>query len=463
MMNHARVKALKGNGKTVSKKAQKSGRASSGVTPRSSPMASLLTSPSHSAAPSRVTSDISDAEDDDYDPDFDDMSLSVHSGGSVPELTEDAATFDYKALIDQLQDRKHNNNETREQYLDIFIKVLRTRYSPETHDWLDSAASELAELFLRDANRASSARERLLSLQAYTLLVGIVEDLDVCEGGEKTLKQIIMDEDDDLCQIWAIYALSMTVLYGGGLEETALELMEYFLDIIQSDGESIEAHDNGAVVVGALQGWSFVASHVSDFSEYADVAIDAFVDQLDSADLEVQAHTAACIALIYESSRNHEEETGEPFQLPYDPKRLAERISQLSKLSAKSVSRKGRRDLRESLVSVVTSLERGVGPYYSTALYIPEKGTHVPSSQMTDDGQAEYGYRGKLRLGNATARITTWSLLSRLNMMKTLFKGGLHKHVFVNPVVMDCLEDAQLEHGSTEQPEYRLSAKGRKR
>lgn len=461
-MNHARVKALKGNGKTVSKKAQKSGRLSSGVTPRSSPMASLLTSPSHSATPSRVTSDISDAEDDDYDPDFDDMTLSVHSGGSVPELVEDGSSFDYKALVEQLQDRKHNNSETREQYLDIFIKVIRTRYVPETHEWLDDAAPDLAELFLRDANRASSARERLLSLQAYTLLVGTVESLDVCEGGEKTLKQIITDEDDDDCQVWAIYALCMTVLYGGGMEETALELMEYFVDAVQTDGESIQAHDNGVVVVAALQGWAFVASHVSDFSEYADLAMDAFVDQLDSANLEVQAQTAACIALIYEASRNHEEETGEPFQLPYDPKRLAERIAELSKLSAKSVSRKGRKDLRESLVSVVTSLERGVGPYYSTALYIPEKGTHVPPSQMTDDGQAEYGYRGKLRLGNGAARITSWSLLSRVNMMKVLFRGGLQKHFSINPVVMDCLEDANLEHLPGEEGEYRVS-KGRKR
>jgi hypothetical protein len=295
-------------------------------------------------------------------------------------------------------------------------------------------------------------------------VVGIVEDLDVCEDGEKALKQIIMDEDDDDCRVWAMYALCMTVLYGGGVEEAALELMEYFVEIVQTDGESVQAHDNGVVVVAALEGWAFVASHVADYSEYADLAIDAFVDQLDSGELEVQSHAAQCIALIYESSRNHEEETGEPFQLPYDPKRLSERIGQLSKLSAKSVSRKGRRDLRETLVSVVTSLDRGVGPYYSTALYIPEKGTQVPPGQMTEDGQAEYGYRGKLRLGTASARITSWSLLSRLNTMKAIFKGGLHKHVNANPVVMECLEDADLEQDSAEQQgQYRLSVKGRKR
>jgi hypothetical protein len=444
-MNHARVKALKGNGKTVSRKAIKSGRASSSMTPQDSPMASLLTSPTHSATHSRVVSDGSDLEDD-LEGDFDDMSL--YSAGSLADISEDGTpAIDAKALVDHLQDRKHNNAETRERYLEVFLRLLRTQYSGETHDWLDSEASTLAELFLRDANRGATARERLLNLEAYCLIVGTAEDLDVFDSGYKLLKQIVLDDDDDQCRVNAIIALSMTVLYGGGGEESALELMEYLINVIQSDGESVEAYDNGAVVNAALQAWAFTASHVSDFSDFADIALDAFVEQLDSGELEIQASAAFCIALVFECSRNHEEENGETFQLSYDPHRLADRVKELSKLSAKSVSKKGRRDLRENLVSVVTSLERGVGPFYSTALFIPEKGDHVSSTQMTDDGRYEYGYRGKIRLGNATARIKTWSLLSRTNMMRSIFKSGLQNHVFVNPVVMECLEDADFDEG----------------
>ncbi|KAH7326222.1 interferon-related developmental regulator-domain-containing protein [Stachybotrys elegans] len=459
-MNHARVKALKRDGKTVSRKAVKSGRASSGLTPRSSPMASLLTSPSHSAAPSRVASDVSD-DDDELEADFDAMSLSGHSVGSLPEITEDGSSnIDVQALIDQLQDRKHSNNELREHHLGVFIRLLRTQYSPETHNWLDAAADDLAEHFLKDGDRAATARERLLNLQAYCLLVGTAEDLDVFESGFKVLKQIIIDEDDDDCRSQAIIALCMTVLYGGGGEEAALELMEFFIDVVQSDGESIQAYDNGPIVAAIIQGWAFTASHVSDFSDYADVALDAFVDQLDGGDSDVQAAAAFCIALIFESSRSHEEETGEPFQLGYDPHRLADRVGELLKVSAKSVSRKGRRELRENLVSVMTSLERGVGPFYSTALYIPDKESHVPASQMNDNGQAEYGYRGKIRIGNNVAKITTWSLLARFNVMKSIFRGGLHKHIFANPVVMECLEDAHFQQG----PEVETPrVKGRKR
>lgn len=441
-VNHARIKALKGDGKTVSRKAIKSGRASGRMTPQSSPMASLLASPTHSESHSRVASDVSDGSDVDIDLEAEMMS-SVHSQGSHSENADDSGQhFDTKALMENLQDRKHNNSEVREQFLEVYIKVLRVYYTAETHLWLDSAAQELCDVFIKDANRGATARERLLSLQAYCLTVGTTEGLEIFDQVQRPLKQIMTDDDDEDCKAYAIYALCMSVLYAGGEEEAALETMEFLVDIVQSDGETIESHDNAVVVSSALRGWAFIASHVEDFSDSADTAIDAFVDQLDSTDVDIQANAGHCIALIFEASRNHEEESGEPFQLQYDPQRLTGRISELAKLSSKSVSRKDRRDLRESLVSVVTSLERGVGPFYSTALYIPEKGEWVPPSQRTENGDAEYGYRYKLRLGNNTAKVDTWSLYSRVRMMRILFRGGLQNHIFVNPVVSECLDDA---------------------
>ncbi|KAG6006557.1 hypothetical protein E4U54_000157 [Claviceps lovelessii] len=448
MMNHARVKALKGSGKTTSKKAIKSGRASGTVTPGSSPLPSLLTSPTHSAVHSRGTSDAS-GSDDDHDFEFDDMMSSVHSEGSGAATPDEGAKggFNTQALMENLQDKKHNNSDVRQQYLELYIRVMRNKYSAETHYWLDPAAAALADMFLKEADRGATARERLLSLQAYCLTVGTTGELETFEGSERALKQILVDDDDDECKVFAIYALCMAVLYSGGLEEAALEVMQYLVDIVQSDGESVESHDNASVVSAAIVGWTFIASHVDDFSDFADVAMDAFVEQLDSSDPGIQCNAGQAIALIFESSRNHEQETGESFQLPYDPQRLVGRISDVAKLSSKSVARKQRRDVRESLVSVVTSLERGVGPYYSTALYLPEKDSYVPPSQRTEDGQAEYGYRCRLRLGNHSSRIDTWSLLSRANMMKIIFRGGLQHHIFVNPVVTECLEDARWDEG----------------
>lgn len=404
-------------------------------------MASLLTSPTHSTNHSRAASDDSDDGDSDLEID---MISSVHSGSSAAETVDDngSVTLDTNALLENIQDHKRNNNTTREEFLEAFIKIIRTKYSPDTHLWLDDAATELTDAFLRGANRSEGPRERLLNLQAFCITVGCVEDLEIYEGACTTLKQILLEDDDDECRVWAIYGLAMVVLYGGGVEEAALEVMDYFIDIIQTDGDSIEAQDNVAIVAAALSGWSFVASHVDDYSESADGAMDAFVDQLDSSNIQIQSNAARCIALTFESSRSHEEDTGKPFQLPYDPQKLAGRLNEIAKMSSKSVSRKDRRELRDNLLSVVTSLERGLGPFYSEARYVPEPGQTVAADQMTADGDYEYGYRYRLRLGGRMALVDSWSLYCRVLMMKTLFRNGLEKHVLVNPIVTECLDDA---------------------
>lgn len=465
-MSHARVKALKEDGKTISRKAKKSGRASGKLTPSDgSPMTSLLASPSpsHSKNPSRAASDVSEEDDDassfdSYNTYGDEFlkNFQDHPNGSDGG---EGSGVDSAALIEQLQDRKNNNGETRERHLEIYNSYLRTRYAPETHEWLEDAASTLAELFLKDSNRGPTARERLLSLQAYCLTISTAESVDIYATGSKTLKAILTDDDDDDCRVCAVNALCMTTLYGGGGEEEALDLMEYFIEIIQSDGETIGAYDNVVLVHAIIQGWAFVASHVDDFSDFAEVAMDSFVDQLESGDAEVQAASANCIALIFEASRNHEDENGEPFQLPYDPQRLVGRIGELAKVTARATSRKERRGLRESLVSVVTSLEQGVGPFFSTVLYMPlgDDMKNIPKWMRVPDGRAMEGYRHKLRLGGSVAIVDTWSLYCRVNMMKTIFRGGLQRHAFDNPIVSSCLDDANWESNWDEGVDAKLT------
>lgn len=442
-----RVKAIKGarlkgdkleGGKTISRKALKSGRASAAeLTPRNSPFASLLTSPAHSAAPSRQVSDMSDDED------WDAMSSSTYSSNDI-EAEENRPTFDANTFMELLQDRKHNNGESREVLIESYIKILRNFYNPETHEWLDDKATELCELFLRSANRGMTARERLLSLQAFVLTLATSEEADVFEAGQVALRQIIMDEDDEECEVFGMYALAFAVLYGGGSEEGAQEILDYLTEVINSDGDTIEAHNNALVVTGALQSWAFVASHVEDLSDAADLALDSFVEQLDSDDVQVQTHAASCIALVYEASRNHEEEAGEPFSLSYDPQRLINRLNDMVKQNRKSVSKKDRKVLRDSLNSVITSLERRVGPGYSEAGFAPDKRNGLSASEANDDGVVEFGYRLRLRLGNSVAPIDSWSLAMRVEMIKLLFGGHLQKHMFVNPVVSQCLDDANF-------------------
>jgi hypothetical protein len=440
IQQQARVKALRGEGKTVSRKARKSGRASGTASPGGADLLSKVfqsnDTPYHSeseASGADTPPAIYDGADGEW------MDEQLPSREDIDR--SDGASFDPKALISELQDRKNNQKDLRELLLDRYVKMLRNIYA-DNLDVLDDNADELVEVFLRAANRGDTPRERSLSLQAYYLTASVTE-VGKIDAARALLKQICSDDDNENCQIQALYALSVTVAYSSGSKEEILDFLDFLVQIIESNGDTINALDKDNVIVAAFECWAFAATHV-DLWEQADYAMDTFADKLDSNDSEIQAIASECIALIFEASRAHEDEEGEPFQLPYDPQRVAGRVQGLSKGAVKSMSRKDRRDLRESLRSVVTSLERGVGPYYSTAT-------------QYGDNTSEFGYRFKIRRRDASggqyqALVESWHYLHRIRLLRNLFQGGMDRQMeHDNPLVLECLEGLEW------QPVYRAA------
>lgn len=416
-MLQARVKALKVEGKTISRKARKSGRASGTASPGGSDILQKVFQNDDTG------SEATPPETPPYESD------SEETGSQSLQLDTDDTPFDPKKLVSELQDRKNNQTDTRELLLHHYVKTLRNKYSAE-FDNLDGQADELFGTFLRSANRGATPRERSLSLQAYYLTASIA-DVDKADSTRNILKQIIADDDDEDCQIHALYALCLTVVYYGAGEDDVYDFLDFLVEIVQSNGDAVNALDKDGVMIATFECWAFAATHANIW-QHADYAMDAFVDKLDSTDVETQTIASECIAFIFEASRIHEEEEGQPFQLPYDPQRIAGRIAGLTKVSVKSRSRKDRRDLRESLRSVSTSLERAVGPYYSTAT-------------REEDGK-ELGYRFKLRKHDAMrhqyqAPVESWHFYHRIHFLRNIFKSGLERHMEnENPVVVDCLD-----------------------
>lgn len=426
-MSQARVKALKGEGKTVSRKARKSGRASGTASPGGSDILQKVfqhddvANRSGSEATPPVTPPAG------YDSDSEWINSSSPAIAALEEGYE--GPFDPKKLVEELQDRKNNQTDTRELLLNHYVKTLRNQYDNEFEN-LDGQSEELIGTFLRSANRGLTPRERSLSLEAYYLTASIA-DVSKPDSTRNLLKGIVSDDDDDGCQVQAMYALCLTIIYYGASKDEVYDFLDYLVEIMQSNGDSINALDKDTVMVAVFKCWAFAATHV-DIWQHADYAMDALVDKLDSIDVEVQTTASECIALIFEASRAHEDEEGEPFQLPYDPQRISSKISGLTKVSVKSRSRADRRDLRESLRSVSTSLDRGVGPFYSTATSL-------------DDGK-ELGYRFKIRRRDVVgtqyqAIIESWHFFHRVCFLREILKSGLERHFqYDNPMVSDCLE-----------------------
>ncbi|WYZ41706.1 hypothetical protein EsH8_V_000601 [Colletotrichum jinshuiense] len=449
-MHDLRLKVLRESGKTVSKKARsrpESTRGSTRNSPNVSPGHSQINSPAHSRYASEE-----EGSDDEYE---DNMTMSTLSNGSDTGF-DDATEASWAQLLQdrivELQDRKRTNSKGRETTLMSYLHLVKHHYGGRQ---ISNSLTEIVTALMKNIRSGGSSLERNMSLKslAATLLTTPSDALfdDIYPQLEKTLE----DDDDNDVKAAAIWAMAVTAMYGGGGEEAASEYLEYLVTIVESDGEAVGAADNGDVVTSALEAWAFVASQMDDISENVYSAIDAFVEQLDSTDVEVQASAGFNIAFIFEAAREQEEETGEPMNLQYDPKKLIARMAEASKPSVKQTARRDRRHLRKQFASIVSSLEHGKGPGFSSAgrpAFNPHTGGTKADPRLgtrgDDDDMHGFGYREKLRLGSSVVLIDSWSLMARVEAAKTVLGGGLPTHFNDNPTVADLLGGAETEEPS---------------
>jgi hypothetical protein len=223
--------------------------------------------------------------------------------------------------------------------------------------------------------------------------------------------------------------------------------MTLFLEIIESDGASVEAHDEGNVVIAALEQWGLLATDIEDMEEETETAVEAFVEQLESADASVQIAAGENIALLYEKSYTPQEEdeeiseeedadnadkTGDRMVKRYQVYRrqdqLLHTLEELAKVSTRRISKKDRKTLHSSFADIYNSVEKPTrGPGYSTAL-------------DEDTGREYGGGRMKVRVNkHVEVKIDKWWKLLRLNSLRKTLQGGLIYHYEHNDVVSSAL------------------------
>lgn len=442
-MSDLRRRALAG-GKTVSRKARskpESGLSSANHSPNGSPGNSRAGSRANSRPGSRYASEDEFESDSEID---DAMTMSTNSVSG--EGDEDLGNTWAERLQDrvaELQDRKRSSVQGREATLRAYTHLLKHHFAKRQ---IDRSVAEIMPIFLRSIRSGSSDDERLLALKAFTLTILTSPSETIFEEAMSTLTAACHDAEEAEIKVEAIYALAIAVTYGGGSSTAAEEMLEFLLEIVESDGLSVGAGDDGAVVSAALQSWAFVASHMEDLTVQSEPAIEAFIEQLDSTDADVQTSAGSNIALLFEAGRDYEEATGENFDMQYNQHRIMTRMAEIVRDSSKAVSKKGRRQLRSNFSSIVTSLERGKGPGYSTAGRSGPN-PHVGGAKADEQGDfQEFGYREKIRIRNQFIVIDTWSLHVRAELLKILLGGGFPTHYLENPVVKDILESAEVEY-----------------
>ncbi|KAG9757660.1 IFRD-domain-containing protein, partial [Aureobasidium melanogenum] len=439
-MHDLRKQVLLESGKTVSKKAKAKQAMGSAAS-------SKQNSPNASGAGSRVAS--RQASDDEADYSDSTTQFSVNSFDELrPEdidAPEDAWVAQLNERMEHLIERKRSSVQGREESLSVLSHLLMAHYA-QRH--VRPKLNELVPALVKCAKGGQSDNETALSLKALSLLIITQPSDSIYDAMIRPLKGIISSSESSSVMVAAIHTLGIATFYGGvGLDETQ-EIMDFYLEIIESDGHSVEAGDDGNVVAAALQEWGFLATQFEGMEDTSEEPMEAFVEQLESSDASVVIAAGENIALLFEKSWSELEEDEEPehegdeddeeepdptakgmvkrYTVWRQEHQLKHTLSALAQAHGKRISRKDKKELHSSFADILNTVEHPTrGPRYSNAI-----------DQYTNKA---YGSRMVVHIGKNSMSIDKWWKLHRLQSLRRTLQGGFIVHYEDNQVVFDSL------------------------
>ncbi|KAI9671951.1 MAG: hypothetical protein M1817_003497 [Caeruleum heppii] len=363
-----------------------------------------------------------------------------------PNLATDAWVEELGDRIQQIVDRKRSSVAGREESLAAYCRILTCKYAKEE---LDGKIDGLAVGFLRSVKAESSEKETVLALRALALTLVTDPSDSIYDLIFDPLKRSINDSESFVVKAAAIQTLSTATFYGGASLDETQAIMDYLLEVIESDGLSVDAGDSSGVVTAALEEWGFLATQLDDLEESSQEAMEAFVEQLESSHPGVQIAAGENIALLYEKSYTELEDDeeiessddedpanelsrdGPRMVKRYDPYRrpdqLKHLLSTLATVSSRRISKRDKKCLHTNFADILNSVENPTrGPRYQNAL------NHETGKR--------YGSRMNVRIHRTgVMRIDRWWKLLRLQALRRVLGGGFVGHYEKNEVVFDSL------------------------
>lgn len=364
----------------------------------------------------------------------------------------------------------------REEALAAFCRLTKYHYAEEE---IRASVGELLNAFVRSVRNESSVREATLALRAIELLVITSSDDKIYENAEPVLTRAIRDSTSNAIKATAIQALGTCTIFGGAGEDGILEQMTFLLDIVASDGQSIDAADDPTSVTAALQVWGFLATEIEDFETESEEAVQIFMDQLDSGDSAVQIAAGENIALLYEKSYTPQEDdesdesedaadesdehmhevTAGPkllkrYNAYHNTPELERQLQGLATIHSKRISKRDKKSLHSNFASILTTVENPRrGPRYNMAI--------------DQDTNRHYGSTLTVKIGrHGVMSIDRWWKWVRLSALRRILQGGFAEHYFQgNRAVLDSLpvmmRMPEQGAGSTDRANARKAARMR--
>ncbi|KIW08867.1 uncharacterized protein PV09_00791 [Verruconis gallopava] len=452
------------SGKTTSRKAkqrQLSARSSQAGSAVNSPSGSPNHSPGGSRAASRNVSRQGSEDEFDEDDDLNSSvaSLDINAFSTYERAAPDVWQHELHEVGEQIIERsrtKRNTAEAREEMVVVYTNILRAQFAAAE---IEPQLADLIPALLKCFRAGSTETESVYALKALSMTV-LTTGEELFEEVHQPLRTRIQDSSSHKAQEAAIHTLGACAFFGGADIQDVEDVMDYLLDIIETDGESIEAGDNGAVVTAALQEWGFLATMFEDLEGKTERPLECFENQLDSNDFGVQQAAAENIALLYEQSWTQieddedvdEDETDQyefgafrrkdwkqrysPYHNNSDAYSIKSKLSELARSSARHVAKDKRKNLHQVAKDVLHTIERPYrGPRFSTAI---------------DEDDIRYlGHRLVVRFGGKSSSgtelvIDRWWKYHRYEAVKRIVAGGFAEHYSKNMVVRNAVPRGTL-------------------
>ena len=345
--------------------------------------------------------------------------------------------------MEEIIDRKRSSVQGREAALSQYIYLLMSHYA---NDEIENKTSELFPAFLKSIKADSSEKEASLALRAIALTLITTPSDTAYDGLAQNLKRTYAESEFTTVKAVAIHTLSAAAIYGGAADSEIERIMDDLLEIVESDGASIDATDSGEVVAAASEAWGFLSTYIDDVEDKTEEAMDAFVEQLESSDTSVQVAVGENIALLFEKSYTPREADDGPasdgeddegyaidnsYVKRYDVYRqksqLEHILTQLSKESSKRIARKDRKSLHTHFADILNTVEH------------PPRGPKYQKAIDQETGQ-RYGSRMTIRIHKTgSMKIDKWWKLHRLQALRRILGGGFVRHYTANEVVFESL------------------------
>jgi hypothetical protein len=370
-------------------------------------------------------------------------------------------------------DRKRSSVQGREDSLSAYCRLSKFHYVEEE---IRNHIQDLLVAFSRSIKHETSVRETTMALKALELTAVTANDDSIYDNVEPLLTRSIRDSTSNLVKAAAIHCLGTCTFFGATGDDAKTDQMLFLLDIVTSDGQSIDAADDAGTVTAALQQWGFLATEIDDLENESEEAIESFMDQLESNEPGVQVAAGENIALLYEKSYTPQEDDDDEdseenddsaasegdetklikrYDAYHNTPQLERLLQSLATVSGKRISKKDKKSLHSNFASILTTVENPRrGPMYNTAI--------------DQDTNRHYGSKRQVKIGKVgVMNIDRWWKWIRLAALRRILLGGFMEHYYQGnravlnslPVMLRETQSPADRTGSKKAAKYRNSTR----